>query len=154
MVDLGEMRFGLESDTAHASNGLNRELPHGRLAGKHDGVRSIVDCVGNVVGLGTRRPRVLLHGIEHFRRGDHRLAGVAGFRDQLLLDRWHALERNLHTEVAASHHDPVERGDDGVSPFNRFRPLDFREQRHVESVLECGRAQFIGGVGRTHEQQR
>lgn len=69
----GHVLLGLGGDTCLHGNGLDRVLAGCGLAGEHHGVGAIEDGVGNVSDLGTRRARVVLHGVEHLRGGDNGL---------------------------------------------------------------------------------
>ena len=54
-------------------------------------------------------------------------AELARQRDRALLHQRDLLERQLHAEVAARDHDPVERLDDLLEVLDRLRLLDLRE---------------------------
>ncbi len=41
---------------------------------EHHTVRAIQHCIGNIAGLGSGRPRVERHGLQHLCCTDHRLA--------------------------------------------------------------------------------
>ena len=71
------------------------------------------------------------HRVEHVGRGNDRLAQRAGLGDQGLLERGHALQRNLNTQVAAGHHDRVEGRGDRRDAANRLGALDLGEDGHL-----------------------
>ena len=67
---------------------------------------------------------------QHLGGDDDRLGVEAGPLDDLLLQERHVLERALHRQVAARHHEAVEGGDDLVEVLDRLRLLDLGDHRH------------------------
>ena len=94
-------------DAVHRGNSLNRVVTGSRLARKHDGIRTIEDGVADIGDLSTRRARVALHGVEHLRSDDDRLASLIALADDLFLDQRNVLGRDLNAEVTAGDHDAV-----------------------------------------------
>ena len=60
------------------STASQRILADGRFAGEHAGVGAVEDRVGHVGRFGPRRPRRVLHAVEHLRGDDHRPLIAAG----------------------------------------------------------------------------
>ena len=106
------VRFRLAGNAVHACHRLDGVVAHGGLAGKHYRIGAVKDRVGHVAGLGPGRPGVGPHRVEHVGRGHDRLAGRPRRRDQPFLHVGHLFQRDFHAQVAAGHHDPVERLDD------------------------------------------
>ena len=72
------------------------------------------------------------HRRQHLGRGDRRLRGPAGERDQALLCARDLLDRQLDPEVAAGDHDPaLGRLDDLLGALGGLRLLDLGDQRDV-----------------------
>ena len=82
-------------DPVHHPHGLDRVVADRRLLGEHHGVGAVVDRVGDVGHLGAGRARGPHHRRQHLGRGDRRLRGAAGERDQPLLRSRHLLDRQL-----------------------------------------------------------
>ena len=135
--------LGGGDDPGHRLDGLDGVLPHARLAGEHHGVGAVEDRVRDVGGLRAGRPRVGDHRLEHLGRHDHRLGVAAGLVDHPLLQERHVLERALHPEVAAGHHERVERLDDLVEVVDRLRLLDLGDDRQHHAFLAHDRAHVV-----------
>ena len=71
------------------------------------------------------------HRFQHLRRHDHRLAGDAAGARHLLLHAGHFLQRHLHAEIAARHHQRVGEVDDFGEPVHRLRLLDLGHHRRA-----------------------
>ena len=112
LVFLLLMGFRFEHDAIHALERLDRKLAEGGFAGQHHGIGAVIDRIGDVADLGTGRPWILSHGIEHVRRGDDRLAGQTGFQDEPFLHVGHFFQGDFDAEIAAGNHDAVEGVDD------------------------------------------
>ena len=95
---------------AIVATACDRVPPDAGLAGEHHRVGAVEHRVGHVRRLGPGRPGVLDHRLEHLGRDDHRLGRFPASLHGPLLHQRHLLQRHLHAEVAAGHHDPVERG--------------------------------------------
>src|SRR5205814_106290 len=85
--------------------------------------------VGHVRGLGAGRAGILDHGVEHLGRHDHRLRQLPAQLHAALLDQRYLVERHLHTEIAARHHDAVERVDDLLEYLDRLGLLHLGDDR-------------------------
>ena len=112
-------------DAVHRLDRLDRIFAGRRFGREHDGVGALEDGDGDVRHLGARRHRRRDHALQHLRR-DHRPACRArrAARVNLLLHAGHRLERHLHAEIAARHHDGVRQLHDLVEPLQRLRLLD------------------------------
>ena len=85
------------------------------------------------------------------------MTGLAYSRHELhgaLLHQRHLVERQLDAEVAAGHHDAVERVDDRLEVVDRLRLLDLGEHRAADALLVHDRVDELDVVGRAHERQR
>ena len=122
-------------DAVHRGNSLNRIVTGSRLAGEHDGIRTIEDGVADIGDLSTRRTRVALHGVEHLRCDDDRLAGLVALTDDLFLDQRDILCRDLNAEVTTSDHDAVGDFEDCIEVLDAFEVLNLRQDLHVAIVL-------------------
>ena len=151
---LANVLLGFGRDPCHAIDRFDGVLPDGGFAGKHHRIGAVVDCVGHIARLSPRRSWVLLHRIEHVRRRNHRLACRTRFGNQLLLHRWHALERNFHAQVAACHHNAIECGNDRYHPLDRFGAFHFRQHRATVAETRRNFAQFRSRFRPAHERQR
>ena len=123
------------SDAVHRGNSLDRVIAGSRLAGEHDGIRTIEDGVADIGDLSARRARVALHGVEHLRSDDDRLASLVALADDLFLDQRNVLGRNLNAEVTASDHDAVGDFENRIEVLDAFEVLDLRHDLHVAIVL-------------------
>ena len=94
------------------------------LRRQHHRVGAVINRRRHVRDFGARGRGRVHHRLQHLRRHDHRLAGVAaGAHDGLLRDR-HLLRRHFDAKVAARHHHGVGRGDDVPDAVERGRLLD------------------------------
>ena len=133
------VRLDRGGDPREHRHGLHRVLAGGRLAREHHAVGAVEDGVGDVGGLGARRPAVLGHRLEHLRGGDDRLALHAREPHQALLDEGDLLDRHLDAEVAAGDHEAVGGGEDLVDVLERARALDLGDdERLVAEVARRG----------------
>ena len=64
--------FGLADDAVHHLHGFDRVSSRSGFGGEHQRVAAVEDGVGDVGGLGAGGARILRHGFEHLRCGDHR----------------------------------------------------------------------------------
>ena len=80
--------FGLAASVAHDTDGSGGVFTVSSLSGKHDGIGSIQDGVGDITALGTSRTRVGNHTLQHLSGGDNRLATVKGERDKRQSGTW------------------------------------------------------------------
>ena len=114
-------------DLYHRSERFYRIFPGRRLPGQHDRACPLVDRIGHIRRLGTGRPRVLHHGVQHLRGSDHLLSRIINFCDDLLLDDRHVLQRDLHAHIAAGDHDPVRCLDNAVNIVDSLLVLYLRD---------------------------
>mmetsp|Transcript_25064 Transcript_25064/g.77314 ORF Transcript_25064/g.77314 Transcript_25064/m.77314 type:complete len:469 (-) Transcript_25064:242-1648(-) len=114
----------LLNDAAHGRDSLHGEVAHGHLAAEHHGVAAVEHGVGHVAGLRARGEGLVLHGGQHLGGRDHVLAGGLGLLDHHLLRHPDLLHRDLHAQVAASHHDAVGLREDLVEVPQALDALD------------------------------
>ena len=107
---------------------------HCGLTSQHDRVDAVVHRIRRVADLGSRRTQLRAHGLENLGRNDHRDSELPRPPRDFLLDARNALERQLETQVASSHHDRVGRAEYIVEMCYRFRPLELRDQRHARGA--------------------
>ena len=96
----------------HCRDSLDRIFAHCRFAREHDGARAVIDGVGNVGYLRTRRARVVDHGFKHFGRRYDALAAKTAGRYHHFLNGGELLEGYFYAHVAARDHNAVARVDD------------------------------------------
>ena len=142
--DLGGMRvgadlmLGLGDDLGHHGDGFDGVLAGSGLAGEHDGVGAVVDCVGDVRGLGAGGPWVLDHGLEHLGGGDDGFAELGGAADDVLLHGRDFFGRDLDAEIAAGDHDGVGGFKDAVEMLDGLGLFELGDDPGVR--LEGGEA--------------
>ena len=141
----------LPRDPVHGLHRLQRVLAHRGLGREHDGVGAVQDGIGHVGRLGPGGPGRVDHRLQHLGGGDHRLAVQARLADDLLLDQGHFLERELHPEIAARHHDGVRRVQDAAQILERGVLLDLGDQLHPPWHQ---RAQLLQVLRPAHEGER
>ena len=81
-VPMGRGHF---SDAAHHVDRLQRKLASRGLCGKHTGVGTVEDGVGNVADFRARWARRSDHALQHLRRDDDGNALLVGNADDALL---------------------------------------------------------------------
>jgi hypothetical protein len=150
----GRVVLDLGDDPGHRRDRLHRMPSDAGLAGQHHRVSAVQHRVGHVGGLGPGRPRVLDHRLEHLGRDDCRLGRLPARLRGPLLHQRHPLQRHLHAEVAAGHHDPVERGQHRGQLGDRLRLLQLGQHRNGPALLGQHRPDRPGVGRRPDERQR
>ena len=126
-----QQRLGLDQKADHHVDGARRIVTDRGLLGQHDRVGAIEHRVGHVRGLGAGGLRVAGHAVEHLSGRDDRPPRAVGGADDPLLRGRHSLDRDLHPQIAARHHDRVGGRDDGIEPLQRLLLLDLGHQRQL-----------------------
>mmetsp|Transcript_6163 Transcript_6163/g.24001 ORF Transcript_6163/g.24001 Transcript_6163/m.24001 type:complete len:376 (-) Transcript_6163:371-1498(-) len=124
----------LADHLAHELDALHRVQSLGRLAAEHDGVRPVVHRIRDVGDLRPRRPRILLHALQHLSGDDDGLASLVAQPHHLLLCVGHALHGDLDAEVSTSDHDPVAGLENIFKVVDRLRGLDLGNDQGRERV--------------------
>ena len=75
------------------------------------------------------------HGLQHLGCGDDTLPQQAAFGNQLFLNGRQLLEGNLHTHIAARHHDAVARGAYFLDIVHTGLVLDFGYQINIGTAV-------------------
>ena len=133
------------------ADGFDGIFSGGGLGGKHDGVGAIEDRVGDVGGFRAGGTRILGHGFEHLRGGDHRAASLPGAGDDHFLHDGHALGIHFHAEVAARDHDAVGDAQDGVQILDGFGFFELGDYRSVFSGAANQSLRQHDVLGMAHE---
>ena len=116
---------------SHHPQCFHRVLTHGGLAGKHNGIRTFTDGIGNVCHLCPCGPRVTDHGIQHLSGNDNRFIFPIALIHDHLLYVGHFIGRYFHTHIPPGHHDPVSGIDDLVDILDAFPIFDLRDHIHM-----------------------
>ena len=85
------------------------------------------------------------------------MTGLACLAAQLhapLLHQRHLVERHLDAEIAAGHHQAVERAHDLLQRVDRLGLLDLRDDRQPDVLLVHDLVYDLDVLGRPHERQR
>ena len=117
-------RFGFNAGFGHNLDGSGRVFSVGGLSGKHNGVGSVKNGVGDIGTLGTGRTRVSNHGFEHLCGSDNRLPDDISLSDHHLLGKKDLLRRDFHTKITTGNHDTVSDGQNLIVVFDTFLVLD------------------------------
>mmetsp|Transcript_39858 Transcript_39858/g.124595 ORF Transcript_39858/g.124595 Transcript_39858/m.124595 type:complete len:242 (+) Transcript_39858:465-1190(+) len=129
----GELR--VPRDPAHGARGLGEEGALRRLAAEHGGVRAVEHRLRHVDTLGSRRPRVGCHRLEHLRRGDCGLTRRAREGEHPLRRLEQLLGREFHAEVAPREHDPVHLLENGGVIFQPLLVFNLRDDAHMCAAI-------------------
>ena len=146
--------LGRADDPRHRAHGLDGVLPHAGLTREHHRVRAVENGVGDVRGLGPGGGRVGDHRLQHLGGHDHWLRVATGLLDHPLLQERHVLERALHAEVPAGHHEPVEGLDHLVEVVDGLRLLDLRDHGEQHALLVHDLPDVLDVPGRADERER
>mmetsp|Transcript_52938 Transcript_52938/g.105197 ORF Transcript_52938/g.105197 Transcript_52938/m.105197 type:complete len:224 (-) Transcript_52938:485-1156(-) len=103
----GDHRLGLDARACHDLHCTLWEAAVGSLAGEHHAIRTVEHGVGDIRALGSSRPWVGYHRLEHLSGDNARLARVAAFGDHHLLLAEHLLRWNLHAQITTGHHHAI-----------------------------------------------
>ena len=132
-----EAEVGLLGDPRHRGDDPDGVEADGRLRGEHDGAGSVEDGVRHVGRLGAGRHRRLDHGLQHLRGGDGGATAGDAAPDDVLLQMWQVLDRELDAQVAPRHHDGVGGVDDRIDVLHGGSRLDLGDQQR--SARRCRR---------------
>ena len=141
----------LEARASHNLDGALGKRAVRRLARKHHAVCAVEDRVGHVRALGARGARVLDHRLEHLGRDDDGFASLAALGDHDLLLAEHLLGRDLHTQVASRHHDPVRGLEDLVKVVKALLVLDLGDDLDARAIRAQHLADEMHVLRRLHE---
>ena len=94
------------------------------------------------------------HGLEHLRRGDHRLSALERAPDDPLLQKRDQRGADLHSEVPARHHHRICLGEDVLERVDCLRFLDLRDHVRGRAVLVDERLQVAHVRSGADEGQR
>mmetsp|Transcript_2739 Transcript_2739/g.6542 ORF Transcript_2739/g.6542 Transcript_2739/m.6542 type:complete len:522 (-) Transcript_2739:100-1665(-) len=119
--------FGFDAGFSHDGNSGLGVFSVGGFSGKHDGIGSVKNGVGDIGTLGTGRARVCDHGFEHLRGGDNGFSDDVGLSDHHLLGQENLLGRDLHTKISTGDHDTIGDLQDFVIVFETFLVLDLAD---------------------------
>ncbi|MPM94734.1 hypothetical protein SDC9_141882 [bioreactor metagenome] len=103
--DKMDVFFRLFSNLGHRRNGFHRVFSRRSLAGEHDRACSVIHRVGNIRNFRACRPRIMNHAFEHLRSGNDAFSKQPAFRNEIFLNVWQLLKRNLHAEISPADHD-------------------------------------------------
>lgn len=142
-LEVALVALDLAGDARHGLDRLDGIVAHGRLVAQHHGVDTLVDGAGHVAHLGARRTRRLDHRIEHLRGDDDGALRADALLDDAPLRVGDRLGGELHTQVAARHHDAVGGLDDLVDVVQPLLVLDLRDDLDravvgIENLLHGG----------------
>ena len=129
--DVRIVGFRFANDAVHHLHGFQRIRARRGFGGEHQRVAAVEDGVGHVGSFGARGTRILRHGFEHLRRGDHREARFAGPGDDLFLHHGHFFRAHLHAQIAASHHHAVGHVENLVQIVNGLGLFQLGDDGHV-----------------------
>ena len=104
---VGRVSLHLFGHVVHRGHSLNRVIASGRFRRQHDRIRTFVNGGGDVRHLGARWHWRLDHRFQHLRCNNHRLGCSPAAAHQALLNGWHVLYRQFHTQVTARNHDAI-----------------------------------------------
>ena len=127
----GHRRFSLLDDAAHHRHHFPRIASGGGFRREHQRVGSVEDGVGYVTGFCACGPRVVDHGLQHLRGGNHRQPAAVSHLDDALLRHRNFFRRHFHSQVAPRHHHPVSHRQDFFQVFERFGLFDFGQHGRV-----------------------
>ena len=132
-------------DPRRRLGGQDRVCPDRSLAGEHDRVGPVEDCVGHVARLGARRPGRRDHRLQHLGRHDRRDAAIQCAPHELFLEDRDLLVGQLDPEVAARHHDRVGNVADGIERVYRRPGLDLGDDGRPGRAEQAAQLRDIGG---------
>ena len=135
--------FRLRRNARHRSHGFHRVFTCSGFAGKHERACAVINRICHIRDFGTRGTRVMDHGFEHLRCGNHTFAAPATAGDEAFLNRGQLFKRNFNAQVAPGHHDAVACVDDFVDLIHAGSVLDFGDQ--VDGCATIGAQKFAYG---------
>ena len=127
-------------DPAHDADGLQRIIAGRRLGREHQSIRTLIDCIGHIGGLGSRGRRRGGHGFQHLGRHDHRDAALARRADDHLLGDRHLFGVQLDAQVSTRDHHAVGVVHDRAELGQSLRLLDLGQAGRlaVHEPLQLG----------------
>ena len=135
LLIIGNVAFGTDGNLYHGTESFHRVFAGCRLAGKHDGACTLINCVGNVCCLRTGGTWIFDHGIKHLCGGDNLFACVVYFVDDFFLDHRNIFQRDFHTHVAAGDHDAVGSFNNAVDVVNALLVFDFCNNVQITAAV-------------------
>ncbi len=125
---LEEVRLRFNDNTRHHRNCGCWILTRGGLCRKHDCVCAVENRICYIRGFRARGQWILNHRLEHLSGRDDQLGTRVRRMDNMLLQRGHALGRELYAEVTARHHHPINHIQDGFELVHGFRLFELCNQ--------------------------
>ena len=121
----------LGGNLGHRLHRFYRILSIGGFTTQHQGIRTIIDGIGNVRYLRTGGTRIGNHGMKHLCGNNHRLLGKNTLADEHTLDARNTFLRNFNTEVTASYHHTVGYFQDFIDIINAFLVLNLSNNTDI-----------------------
>ena len=143
-----DVPFGTLGNGRHGLHRLHGVLAGSGLTGEHHGGGAVIHGVGHVSDLSTGRTGVGYHAVQHLGCRDDMLAHGQGTLDQVLLDDRDLGKVDLHTHIAAGHHDAISHSQDLVHVVHALLVLQLGDDSDVGLVLvqQTADLQHILGV--------
>ena len=127
--------FSLCCNLGHCLHGFHRILAISCFTAQHQGVRTVIDCIGNIRYFSTGRTRIVDHCVQHLGSNDHRFSGQDTFLDQLTLDTRNTFLRHFDTQVTAGNHHTVCHFQDFIDVVHTFLVFNLGNDLDVAAIL-------------------
>ena len=121
MADKGLCFF---NNCPHHTDGFDRVESHSRFFGKHHGIRSVEDGVGDIAYFGPSWFGLKSHTGEHLRRCDNRFFRSIALVNNLFLNQWQTRQRRFDTQIAARDHNHIDIFDNFTQVLERQLALN------------------------------
>ena len=105
------------------------------LSGQHDRTGSLIDRIGNIRGLRSRRSWILHHGIQHLCSCDHRFSHMHCLADQFFLDYRNFLQRNLYTHITSGDHNSICHSENILTIFYTLLIFQFGDNMNLLATM-------------------
>ena len=126
--------LGLGGNLGHGPDGFHGIFAVGGLAAQHEGVRTVVDGIGDVGHLGAGGARVVDHRVEHLGGHDDGFLGQDTLADEDTLNAGDALLRHLDAQVATGYHHAVGHFEDFVDIVHALLVLYLGDDADVAAL--------------------
>ena len=123
--------FRLRGNFGHGLHGFHRIFSVCSFTAQHQGIRTIIDGIGNIRHFRTGGAWVGNHGMKHLCGNNHRLLGKNTLADEHTLDARNTFLRNFNTEVTASYHHTVGYFQDFIDIINAFLVLNLSNNTDI-----------------------